>query len=109
VSGGTSDCDPGSQAHVGVQFDCGDRGYDTWNVVLCAASLTGVGVAFVAALLATGGLAAVLALIGEATTGTAAIAGCRWCKLHICGTYPGDPGTEITDYTSPTLYGEACP
>ena len=109
VSSGSFSCTNGPSGKVGVQYACGDQGYDTGKVVLCALSITGLSAAFIAAVLATGGIAAVLALIFEAGTGGAAIAACTWCNLHTCGMYPGDPGTEVKEPRTANLGTSGCP
>jgi hypothetical protein len=102
---GYYNCTNGGYTAIGVSYGCGDQGYDTWGVVVCASAYTGFAIADILVILGTGGIGAVLALIG---TGSGSIAACRWCKLHVCGPYPGDKGTVISNYTQVTV-ADSCP
>jgi hypothetical protein len=106
---GSHSCDPGPLTTVGVEYDCGNKGYNTWNVMLCATyglAMTGT---TIAAILATGGLASLAAIVAEATTGGMTIYACRWCEIHYCGVVNVSQRREIQWHLNPSLSQIPCP
>jgi len=100
-------CHATNLVSVGIKFECGDKGVTFWGVFDCAVMAGGTLGAAIFAALASDGAAAGW-LVAEASSGLAGISACRWCKVHHCGTYPGDDGTEITKTTTAVLSGDTC-
>lgn len=109
TSQGAQDCDPGPITRVGVEFDCGNTGYNKGNVFLCAAYGVGMTGTAIAAVLATGGWAFLAAFLGEGATGGMAIHACQWCQIHYCSVGVNASGRWIEWNLNPKLSTIPCP